>query len=146
MIKYVRGDLLKSPAQVLVNTVNTVGVMGAGIALQFKEQYPEMFQKYQLLCKKKLLDIGKLYLWKPTNTSSKEILLFPTKKHWLNLSELNWIEAGLQKFVENYERLNIKSIAFPKLGCGNGGLSWHNVKPSMEKYLGPLPIEIYVYI
>lgn len=146
MIKYVRGDLLKSPAQVLVNTVNTVGVMGAGIALQFKEQYPEMFQKYQLLCKKKLLDIGKLYLWKPTNTSSKEILLFPTKKHWLNLSELNWIEAGLQKFVENYERLNIKSIAFPKLGCGNGGLSWHDVKPSMEKYLGPLPIEIYVYI
>lgn len=146
MIKYVRGDLLKSPAQVLVNTVNTVGVMGAGIALQFKEQYPEMFQKYQLLCKKKLLDVGKLYLWKPTNTSSKEILLFPTKKHWLNLSELNWIEAGLQKFVENYERLNIKSIAFPKLGCGNGGLSWHDVKPSMEKYLGPLPIEIYVYI
>ena len=146
MIKYVRGDLLKSPAQVLVNTVNTVGVMGAGIALQFKEQYPEMFQKYQLLCKKKLLDIGKLYLWKPTNTSSKEILLFPTKKHWLNLSELNWIEAGLQKFVENYERLNIKSIAFPKLGCGNGGLSWHDVKPSMEKYLGPLTIEIYVYI
>lgn len=146
MIKYVRGDLLKSPTQVLVNTVNTVGIMGAGIALQFKEQYPEMFQKYQLLCKKKLLDIGKLYLWKPTNTSSKEILLFPTKKHWLNLSELNWIEAGLQKFVENYERLNIKSIAFPKLGCGNGGLSWHDVKPSMEKYLGPLPIEIYVYI
>lgn len=146
MIKYVRGDLLKSPAQVLVNTVNTVGIMGAGIALQFKEQYPEMFQKYQLLCKKKFLDIGKLYLWKPTNTSSKEILLFPTKKHWLNLSELNWIEAGLQKFVENYERLNIKSIAFPKLGCGNGGLSWHDVKPSMEKYLGPLPIEIYVYI
>lgn len=146
MIKYVRGDLLKSPAQVLVNTVNTVGVMGAGIALQFKEQYPEMFQKYQLLCKKKLLDIGKLYLWKPTNTSSKEILLFPTKKHWLNLSELNWIEAGLQKFVENYERLNIKSIAFPKLGCGNGGLSWHDVKPVMEKYLEPLPIKIYVYI
>lgn len=146
MIEYVRGDLLKSSAQVLVNTVNTVGIMGAGIALQFKEQYPEMFQKYQTLCKKKLLDIGKLYLWKSTDTSSKEILLFPTKNHWLNLSELKWIEAGLQKFVENYERLNIKSIAFPKLGCGNGGLSWHDVKPVMEKYLEPLPIKIYVYI
>lgn len=146
MIEYVRGDLLKSSAQVLVNTVNTVGIMGAGIALQFKEQYPEMFQKYQTLCKKKLLDVGKLYLWKSTDTSSKEILLFPTKNHWLNLSELHWIEAGLQKFVENYERLNIKSIAFPKLGCGNGGLSWHDVKPVMEKYLEPLPIKIYVYI
>lgn len=146
MIEYVRGDLLKSPAQVLVNTVNTVGIMGAGIALQFKEQYPKMFQKYQTLCKKKLLDVGKLYLWKSTDTSNKEILLFPTKNHWLNLSELKWIEAGLQKFVENYERLNIKSIAFPKLGCGNGGLSWHDVKPVMEKYLEPLPIKIYVYI
>ena len=146
MIEYVRGDLLKSSAQVLVNTINTVGIMGAGIALQFKEQYPEMFQKYQTLCKKKLLDVCKLYLWKSTDTSSKEILLFPTKKHWLNLSELHWIEAGLQKFVENYERLNIKSIAFPKLGCGNGGLSWHDVKPVMEKYLEPLPIKIYVYI
>lgn len=80
MIEYVRGNLLKSSAQVLVNTVNTVGIMGAGIALQFKEQYPEMFQKYQILCKKKLLDIGKLYLWKSTDTSNKEILLFPTKK------------------------------------------------------------------
>lgn len=110
MIEYVRGDLLKSSAQVLVNTVNTVGIMGAGIALQFKEQYPEMFQKYQTLCKKKLLDIGKLYLWKSTDTSSKEILLFPTKKHWLNLSELHWIEAGLQKFVENCQQPTTKVV------------------------------------
>ena len=142
MLKYLKGDLLSSPAQVQVNTVNTVGVMGKGIALQFKNKYPEMFIEYQKVCEKQQLDIGKLYLWK---SPEKWILMFPTKKHWRNPSRMEYIERGLQKFVDNYERLGIESIAFPKLGCGNGGLEWSAVKPIMEKYLSPLPISIYIY-
>lgn len=142
MIKYIKGDLFSSPAQVLVNTVNLDGVMGKGIALQFKKLYPDMFAKYQIFCEKKLLDIGKLMLYKSDN---KWILNFPTKKHWRNPSTLDYIEAGLQKFVETYKDKNITSIAFPKLGCGNGGLDWNVVKPVMDEYLKNLPIDIYVY-
>lgn len=134
---------MRSPAQVQVNTVNTVGVMGKGIALEFKNKYPEMFVAYQRVCEKNLLDIGKLYLWKD---SEKWILLFPTKRHWRSPSKLEYIEKGLQKFVDNYERKGIESIAFPKLGCGNGNLDWADVQPIMEKYLKPLPITVYIYI
>ena len=142
MLTYLKGDLLSSPAQVLVNTVNTVGVMGKGIALQFKKKYHEMFTAYQKVCEKQQLDTGKLYLWK---SPEKWVLMFPTKKHWRNPSRMEYIESGLQKFVDNYERLGIESIAFPKLGCGNGGLEWSAVKLIMEKYLRPLPISIYIY-
>lgn len=143
MLSYLKGDLLSSPAQVLVNTVNTVGVMGKGIALQFKNKYPSMFKSYQNICEKHRLDVGKLYLWK---SPEKWILLFPTKKHWKNPSKIEYIESGLKKFVENYERLGIESIAFPKLGCGNGNLDWEVVRPIMEKYLKPLPITVYIYV
>lgn len=143
MLTYLRGDLLSSPAQVLVNTVNTVGVMGKGIAFQFKNKYPNMFIAYREACEKHLLDVGKLYLWK---SPKKWVLMFPTKKHWRNPSKLEYIESGLEKLVKNYERLGIESIAFPKLGCGNGNLKWSEVKPLMEKYLKPLPIRIYIYI
>lgn len=142
MIKYIKGDLFSSPAQVLVNTVNLDGVMGKGIALQFKKLYPDMFVKYQSFCENKLLDIGKLWLYK---SDKKWILNFPTKKHWRNPSELEYIEKGLQKFVDTYKEKNITSIAFPKLGCGNGGLQWEIVKPIMDNYLKNLPIDIYVY-
>ena len=142
MLTYLKGNLLSSPAQVQVNTVNTVGVMGKGIALQFKKKYPEMFTAYQRVCEKQQLDTGKLYLWK---SPEKWVLMFPTKKHWRNPSRMEYIESGLQKFVNNYERLGIESIAFPKLGCGNGGLEWSAVKLIMEKYLRPLPISIYIY-
>lgn len=143
MLFYLKGDLLSSPAQVQVNTVNVVGVMGKGIALQFKNKYPEMFEAYQKICEKNLLDVGKLYLWK---SAEKWILMFPTKKHWRNPSKIEYIESGLKKFVENYERLGIESIAFPKLGCGNGNLDWNVVRPIMEKYLKPLPITVYIYV
>lgn len=143
MLTYLRGDLLSSPAQVQVNTVNVVGVMGKGIALQFKNKYPEMFKSYRQICEKHLFDVGNLYLWK---SSKKWVLLFPTKKHWRNPSKIEYIESGLKKFVENYDRLGIESIAFPKLGCGNGNLDWNIVKPIMKKYLKPLPINIYIYI
>ena len=143
MITYLKGDMLNSPAQVLVNTVNTVGVMGKGIALQFKNKYPEMFRAYQKMCDEKTLDIGKLCIWKKED---KWILLFPTKRHWRNPSKMEYIKEGLDKFQKHANRLGIESIAFPKLGCGNGGLDWEEVRPIMEHYLEPLSIKVYIYI
>ncbi|ARU59877.1 hypothetical protein CBW65_01495 [Tumebacillus avium] len=144
MITYVKTNLLESPAQVLVNTINTVGVMGKGIAKEFKTIYPDMFKEYQLLCEEKTLDIGMLWIFK---TSHKWILNFPTKKHWRSPSKLEYIEQGLKKFVETYEEKGIVSISFPLLGCGNGGLNWElEVQPLMEKYLRPLPIDVYIHL
>lgn len=142
MIKYMKGDLFSSPAQVLVNTVNLDGVMGKGIALQFKKLYPDMFKQYQFYCEQKMLQIGKLWIYK---TPNKWILNFPTKNHWRNKSKMEYIEKGLQKFVDTYIDRGITSIAFPKLGCGNGGLDWKDVKPVMDRYLKNLPIDIFVY-
>jgi O-acetyl-ADP-ribose deacetylase (regulator of RNase III) len=143
VISYIKGDIFNSPAQVLVNTVNTVGVMGKGIALEFKNRYPEMFKVYQKECDENNFDIGNLLLWKKED---KWVLLFPTKKHWRSKSEIYYIEKGLDKFVQTYEVLGIESIAFPRLGCGNGGLEWNVVQPIMEKHLKNLPIRIYIYV
>ncbi|HOQ10226.1 MAG TPA: macro domain-containing protein [Syntrophomonadaceae bacterium] len=143
MITYVVGDLFQSPARVLVNTVNTVGVMGKGIAKDFKTIFPEMFKQYQTLCERNAFDIGQLWLYK---TPHKWILNFPTKKHWRQPSRLEYIEAGLKKFAASYVDLGITSIAFPMLGCGNGELKWEEVRPLMEKYLNNLPIDVYVYL
>ena len=143
MITYVAGNLFTSPAKVLVNTVNTQGVMGKGIALQFKKIYPDMFKKYQQFCESGEIDIGVLWIYK---TPHKWILNFPTKKHWRNSSKIEYIESGLEKFSEKFIDLAIHSIAFPALGCGNGELDWEEtVKPVMESYLNRIPIDIFVH-
>lgn len=143
MILYVKGDIFQSPAQVLVNTVNTVGVMGKGIALEFKKLFPEMFAEYRTLCESNKFQVGNLWLYKSPN---KWILNFPTKKHWRQPSQVEYIEAGLAKFVASYEKMGIHSIAFPPLGCGNGQLDFETqVQPIMEKYLRNLPIETFIY-
>jgi len=143
MITYVIDNLFNSPAQVIVNTVNTVGVMGKGIAKEFKHRYPEMFKKYQILCESKELTVGKLWIYK---SETKWILNFPTKTTWKQPSRLEYIENGLQAFVREYVHRGITSIAFPPLGCGNGELNWeYQVKPLMEKYLGTLPIDVFIY-
>ncbi len=143
MITHVKGSLFESPAKVLVNTVNTVGVMGRGIAKTFKEIYPEMFSQYQQLCEKRELQTGKLWLYR---TEHKWILNFPTKVHWRQPSKLEYIEQGLVKFVSAYPALGITSIAFPQLGCGNGELDWETaVRPLMTRYLGRLPIDTFIY-
>ena len=124
--------------------MNTVGVMGKGIALDFKRVYPEMFEQYQYYCESGMLDIGKLWLYK---TPHKWILNFPTKKHWRNKSKVEYIEAGLEKFADTYDSKGIVSVSFPMLGCGNGELDWEiQVQPLMEEILKPLPIEIYVHL
>lgn len=142
MLIYRRTSLLESTAQTLVNTVNCVGVMGKGIAKDFKEREPQMFAAYKRICDKKLLTPGKLWLWKGTNSW---VLNFPTKIHWRNPSKIEWIEAGLRKFVANYEALGINEISFPRLGCGNGGLDWEDVRPLMEQHLRSLPIKIFIH-
>lgn len=144
MITYITGDLFESPAKVLVNTVNTVGVMGKGIAKQFKTYYPDMFREYQRHCESGALEVGKLWLYR---TPNKLILNFPTKKHWRQPSKPEFIEAGLKKFVESYAARGLTSVAFPRLGCGNGELDWEaQVRPLMKKYLLPLPIDVLIYV
>lgn len=143
MIQYINGNLFTSNAKVLVNTVNTVGVMGKGIAADFKKYYPEMFAEYNRRCLNNELDIGDLFLYK---TSNKWILNFPTKKHWRSPSKIEYIEAGLKKLVDQASKLQIIDIAMPKLGCGNGGLDWENeVRPIVEKYLEKSPINVSIY-
>lgn len=143
MIQYINGNLFTSNAKVIVNTVNTVGVMGKGIAADFKKYYPDMFVEYKRRCLNNELMIGDLFLYK---TSNKWILNFPTKKHWRSPSKVEYIEIGLKKLVEKASRLQITDIAMPKLGCGNGGLDWENeVKPIVEKYLEKSPINVSIY-
>lgn len=144
MITYVLGNLFESPARVLVNTVNTVGVMGKGIAKDFKRIYPEMFREYQKHCETKRLTVGKLWLYR---TPNKWILNFPTKTTWRKPSEIEYIESGLNTFVREYAKRGITSVAFPPLGCGNGELDWdRQVQPMMENYLRKLPIDIFIHL
>lgn len=142
MIHYYEGTVFNTPAKTLVNTVNCYGVMGAGIALEFKLRYPKMFEDYVERCDKKEMKIGRPRLFK--DSEELWILNFPTKNHWRNPSKINYIEEGLSYFVENYKKANIDSIAFPKLGTNNGGLDWKQVKIMMEKYLGKLEIDVYI--
>lgn len=143
MIEYVEGNIFDSPAQVIVNTVNTVGVMGKGLALEFKNRYPQMFEKYKAACEKHTFAIGKLML---ISAPDHMLLLFPTKENWRYPSKLSYIEQGLKHFCDNYAQRGITSIAFPKLGCGNGELDWDDVRPLMERYLKDLPIDVYIYL
>lgn len=143
MIEYIEGNIFDSPAQVIVNTVNTVGVMGKGLALEFKKRYPQMFEQYKKACESREFIMGKLMF---ISAPDHMILLFPTKENWRNPSKLSYIELGLKKFCDNYAKFGITSIAFPKLGCGNGELNWEDVRSLMEKYLNNLPIDVYVYL
>ena len=143
MITYVQGDLFTSPAKVLVNTVNTVGVMGKGIAYRFKHIYPTMFKTYRHYCETKQLAIGKLHLHK---THYKWVLNFPTKAHWRYPSHPSYIDQGLRTFSETYSNMGIISVAFPALGCGNGELDYNrDVRPLMEHYLSSLSIPVFIY-
>lgn len=142
MIEYYSGTVFNVDAQALVNTVNCVGVMGAGIALEFQLRYPKMYQDYTVKCKNKLIKTGHVDYFK--NDDGITIINFPTKWHFKYPSQLSWIEQGLQNFVETYKRHDIQSVAFPKLGTNKGGLNWEQVRLVMEKYLGNLDIKIYI--
>ena len=141
-LTYLRTSIFDSPAQTLVNTVNTVGVMGKGIAKEFKSTYPDMYREYRRLCDDGGLRIGTLHLWRG---SEPWVLNFPTKTTWRQPSKMEYIERGLDNFRRNHEKMGITSISFPPLGCGNGNLDWDEVRPLMEAYLRTLPIAVYIH-
>lgn len=143
MITYVEGTLFESPATTLVNTVNTMGVMGRGLAAEFKRLYPEMFRQYRELCESGKIEIGTLWVYR---TEHKSVLNFPTKTDWRKPSRVEYIEAGLKSLLREYESAGLHSIAFPALGCGNGGLDFESqVQPLMENYLKRMAATIYIY-
>ncbi|GAC1391751.1 MAG: hypothetical protein NVSMB38_13120 [Ktedonobacteraceae bacterium] len=142
-IRYRKGDIFESDTQVIVNTVNCKGVMGKGLALAFKQKYPDMFDVYKQDCKTGRLHIGRPTLYQKSNPW---ILNFPTKDDWRLPSKLEYLAAGLEYLVANYKKVGIKSIAFPKLGAQNGRLSWDEVGPLMTKYLSQLDIDVFIYI
>ena len=137
------GNLFESKCNTIVNTVNCVGVMGKGIALEFKKQYPAMFRDYVNKCDFGEVKPGKPYVYE--DASGMKILNFPTKDHWRSPSRLSYVVDGLDWFIEHYQEYGIESIAFPPLGCGNGGLTWDVVGPIMYQKLKDLPIEIEIY-
>lgn len=146
MIHYIQGDLLASNAQVLVNPVNCVGVMGGGLAKAFKNKYPDMFDDYAAMCSMGMIKVGEFTMFKNPD-DGKVILNLPTKLNWRDPSELEYIEKGLDSFARyNFSTEKLTTFAFPKLGCGLGGLSWESqVKPLMESKLKGLNLIICVY-
>jgi O-acetyl-ADP-ribose deacetylase (regulator of RNase III) len=146
-MKFITGNLLSSEAQALVNTVNTVGVMGKGIALQFKERYPQNFKIYEKACKAGEMQIGKMLVVKENTLEGEKLIInFPTKTEWFRKSQYSYIEEGLKDLVRVIQEYKVKSIAIPPLGCGNGGLQWDKVKRLMSDYLGNLKdVDIQVY-
>lgn len=147
MINYVTGNILDSEAQAIVNTVNTLGVMGKGIALQFKKAYPNNYKSYSVACKNNEVVVGKMFVTIDSNISSGEkiIINFPTKRDWRKPSEYVYIEDGLDDLIDVIKHNQIKSIAIPPLGAGNGGLKWEKVKKIIEDKLSNFNIEIFVY-
>ncbi len=148
MITFTEGNLLKAEAEALVNTVNTVGVMGKGIALMFKEAFPENFLAYSAACKNHEIEVGRIFATERKDLvgGPKWIINFPTKKHWRNPSKIEWIKDGLQDLVRFISEHKIKSIALPPLGSGNGGLDWKEVRPVIEAALGNLEgVDVVVF-
>lgn len=145
MIKYrYNENLFDSKSCALVNTVNCVGVMGAGIAKEFKLRFPEMFRDYVKKCHTNEIQIGKLDTYRIND--KKIIINFPTKDHWKYPSKIEYIKKGLDDFIQNYKSWNITSVAFPQLGCGKGGLNWNDVIYVMEEYLTDIDITTEVYV
>ena len=147
MIRFVQGNLLEAPAEAIVNTVNTVGVMGKGLALMFKNAFPQNYLRYSEACKRKDVQIGRMFVTENLMLDGPRwIINFPTKEHWRNPSKLQWVIDGLQDLRHVIEVNGIGSIAVPPLGCGNGGLDWALVRPKIEHALGNLPnVDVLVF-
>lgn len=139
MIKLSKGNILESKVDALVNTVNCVGVMGKGIALQFRQAFPENYDLYKAACNKKEVVTGKMFTVElPVLQSPKYIINFPTKYHWREKSKIEYIDSGLEDLVKVINEYQIKSIAIPPLGCGLGGLDWNVVRPKIESALNQI--------
>jgi O-acetyl-ADP-ribose deacetylase (regulator of RNase III) len=147
MIRFTKGNLLEADVEALVNTVNTVGIMGKGIALMFKEAFPANFRQYAVACQHGEVRTGRMFLTQTGSLSGPRwIINFPTKAHWRTRTRIEWIDAGLEDLRRVVIEEEIRSIAVPPLGCGNGGLKWSQVRPRIEKALVDLQgVEVLVY-
>lgn len=146
MIEHVTGNLLNAEAEALVNTVNCVGAMGKGVALQFKQAYPEMNRAYEKACERGEVQPGRMLVWEVGQLSGpRYIINFPTKRHWKGRSSYRDIEVGLEALVTEVQHRGIRSVAIPPLGCGHGGLSWLKVRPMIEAAFASLP-EVHVLL
>lgn len=144
MIHYLeQQNIFNLDVQCLVNPVNCVGVMGAGLALQFKQKYPDMYDHYKETCDAGRLEIGLLHIYFSGDTI---IINFPTKHHWKEKSKIESIDNGMKCLFEVIKIYNITSIAIPKLGCGLGGLTWYNVKAVILKHLTPIEQDVEIYL
>ncbi len=141
MIKITDSTVFNTGADCIVNTINCVGFMGKGVALEFALRYPQLEKQYIEECRKKQIHTGRVYLYE---IDGQKIINFPTKFHFKNPSQVEWIEQGLEFFVKNYKTWSIKSIAFPILGATNGGLDPEKVEQTMIKHLSPLDIDVYI--
>jgi O-acetyl-ADP-ribose deacetylase (regulator of RNase III) len=141
-LEILRGNIFTSECQTIVNTVNCVGVMGAGIALECRLRYPEMYSKYKTLCAEQKFDIGLLWLFRAPD---RWVLNFPTKMHWKYPSKTEYLHAGLSKFLDTYKNLGIESIAFPLLGADRGGIDQNISLDIMTEYLDKADIQVEIY-
>lgn len=141
-LRIISGNIFTTMCQTIVNTVNCVGVMGAGIALECRLRYPAMYQQYAGLCKDGKIDIGTLWIYK---ASDRWVLNFPTKQHWKYPTKEEYLHAGLRKFMDTFEAKGVESIAFPVLGAQNGGLDAARSVEIMESYLRDCPIRVEIY-
>jgi len=146
MIEFAKGNLLGADVEALVNTVNTQGVMGKGVALQFKRAYPANYEAYRAACQHGEVQIGRMFVYDTVQLHGPRwIINFPTKRHWRSKSRLADIEAGLVDLRRILERLDVHSVALPALGTGLGGLRWDDVRPRIEAALADIPIRVVVY-
>lgn len=146
MITFTQGNLLEARAEALVNTVNTVGIMGKGIALMFKERFPENFRLYAAACKAGAVRTGKMFVTEPNEIDGPRwIINFPTKRHWRSDSRISWIDEGLTDLRRFLVHNGVKSVAVPPLGAGSGGLNWRDVRRHIEASLGGLNTDVLVY-
>ena len=143
MIVLTRGNILVSSAQTLVVPVNTEGVMGKGLAEQFKRGFPEVYPAYKRACRDRYFARHRNFLYP---VKDKIILCMPTKTLWRYPSKIEWIETAVKDIALNYEKYGITELAIPPVGCGEGNLPWESVKPLLYKYLDPLPITVQVYV
>lgn len=146
MIEYTTGNIIEADTEALVNTVNTVGVMGKGIALAFKKAFPNNYKIYRQACQDKEFNIGNLLITNTGQLTPKYVVNFPTKEHWRGRSKIEFVEIGMKELVREITLRNIKSIAIPPLGCGNGGLNWTEVKPIILKSIETLETKVDVVI
>lgn len=134
------GNLLDADVEALVNTVNTVGVMGKGLALQFKRRFPLNFEVYTMACSRGEVQVGCMLVVETAGSPGPRFIInFPTKRHWRDPSRLEYVRAGLSALVSEIKTRDIRSIAIPPLGCGNGGLAWSEVKPLIDQAMAELP-------